>query len=376
MSEIQNLLDSTNMLIIFGVIGYLIMIFVVVIDYRYNLGNSLKIWLNLVGLCVLDLFHSRTKTHPWKKVAESTHLRFVPGKTYDLAEVTGGDRGKTITLKVKQKILCIKYTSISVNNLVFSDQTLGTEENIIEILGLMNTSFPLKGLLKIEQYGQNISYEQFGVEYDKKYLQFIITFLSDIAELYPKVVPMGGIAIKMLQQSSVDNNNQLALQILPQLLQDIAINTKTNLEAKMVNLLCVDCFSFCSVHEIETQWDDMLIYYGCRICHQSRTYLEVTDGIVAVLDKEMDDLYIENDDGLCINWFKFRRPFDFDSVVIKQASDEDVERFAIQIGNDTDIIRRSQYSQIDCLVSSDCNLSLNTMRILQYLFKTASLARF
>lgn len=44
------------------------------------------------------------------------------------------------------------------------------------------------------------------------------------------------------------------------------------------------------------------------------------------------------------------------------------ERFAVQVGNDTDPVRRPTYAQMRCLVSPECGLSENTMRILQRTF--------
>ena len=52
-------------------------------------------------------------------------------------------------------------------------------------------------------------------------------------------------------------------------------------------------------------------------------------------------------------------------IIIVQASDEDVERFAVQIGNDTDGIRKPIYKDIRCTISPGCKLSENTLRILR-----------
>lgn len=67
------------------------------------------------------------------------------------------------------------------------------------------------------------------------------------------------------------------------------------------------------------------------------------------------------------NWLKQNFLFDFDSVEIVDATHEQVELFAIQIGNDTDEIRKKQYENMDCLVLN-CELSENTIRILQRTF--------
>lgn len=69
-----------------------------------------------------------------------------------------------------------------------------------------------------------------------------------------------------------------------------------------------------------------------------------------------------------INWLARRALFDFDWVEIVQATDEDVERFAMQVGNDTDPFRRPRYPNMHCVIGPDCNLSENTLRILHRTF--------
>ena len=58
----------------------------------------------------------------------------------------------------------------------------------------------------------------------------------------------------------------------------------------------------------------------------------------------------------------------FDEVEIVQATDEDVERFAVQVGNDTDPKRKPRYQEMRCVVSPECRLSENSMRILERMF--------
>jgi hypothetical protein len=60
--------------------------------------------------------------------------------------------------------------------------------------------------------------------------------------------------------------------------------------------------------------------------------------------------------------------FDFDQVEIIQASDEEVERFAVQVGNDTDLVREPRYREMICKIGPECRLSENTIRILEKMF--------
>ena len=110
-----------------------------------------------------------------------------------------------------------------------------------------------------------------------------------------------------------------------------------------------------------------MIYYGCRECHQSKSYY-LADRVIAVLNSGMETDAVERSNTLHVNWLKHRELFDFDGVEIIQATDEAIERFAVQVGNDTNPNRRPRYKQMQCTVSKNCALSQNTARILQHTF--------
>ena len=97
--------------------------------------------------------------------------------------------------------------------------------------------------------------------------------------------------------------------------------------------------------------------------------------VVAVLDVGWTvETQNQEENLLRVNWLQRQELFDFDWVEIIQATDEDVEDFAMQVGNDTDDWRTSRYRQMRCLISADCKLSENTMRILRDLFGEVSIA--
>jgi hypothetical protein len=57
------------------------------------------------------------------------------------------------------------------------------------------------------------------------------------------------------------------------------------------------------------------------------------------------------------------------------ANDEDIERFVVQVGNDTDPFRKPRYWQMTCTIGSACRLSENTLRILEKMFGRVELER-
>ena len=152
------------------------------------------------------------------------------------------------------------------------------------------------------------------------------------------------------------------------LLRSIEAETRDRLSAHSSRLLCPRCLVRFYANEVLVTDLPPFVYYGCRACGQSREFLEWPDEVVTVLDKGMDAAYIEQDGLLRGNWLQFRSLFDCDWVEIIQATDEDVERFAVQVGNDTDLFRKPHYQTMPCLVNPKCRLSDNTLRILEHIF--------
>ena len=95
--------------------------------------------------------------------------------------------------------------------------------------------------------------------------------------------------------------------------------------------------------------------------------------VVVVLDNRVGPRQVETEDQLRVNWFQHQALFDFDQVEIVAASDEQVERFAVKVGNDTDPIRKSYYQSMACSIDATCNLSENTVRVLDNIFGEVSL---
>jgi hypothetical protein len=152
------------------------------------------------------------------------------------------------------------------------------------------------------------------------------------------------------------------------LLRSIELETTARLYPLMESLVCPRCLVHCHAHWIDVPGVMPLVYYGCRNCGQSREFLEWTGNIVTVLDTEMAEPFVEQDDTLRGNWFVLRTMFDCDRVDIIRTTDEDVERFAMQIGNDTDEVREARYKEMQCVIDPACELSKNTIRILQHMF--------
>jgi hypothetical protein len=225
----------------------------------------------------------------------------------------------------------------------------------------------VKGRFYASNHGRKIVYRQEGFEHYVEYLQFVLDTLKDLIEIYPAVVGLGGEVVPVLYR--IARSDHVLQHVARELLFDIGKDTKKQFRKRSPHLLCPECWVHYDAHSVNVSWSRHITYYGCRACGQSRSYLPV-DGrrLVALLDRESDIEKTIDNRQIRVNWIEYRKPFDFEEVEILQATDEDVERFAVQMGNDTDPFRSSRYKKVCCTISSDCRLSENTMRVLQKVF--------
>jgi hypothetical protein len=186
------------------------------------------------------------------------------------------------------------------------------------------------------------------------------------------LVSLGGAAVESLQALAESRNiplNRLAVRLL----KSIEMETTARWAEKAATLLCPHCLVRCQAHLISLSWQPDLTFYGCRACNQSQEFLEGINHVVAVLDAVWLEAQLRQQETLRVNWLIRRTLFDFDRVEIVQATDEDVERFAVQVGNDTDSGRKPRYSRIACTIEPECHLSENTLRVLRRIFGEVSI---
>jgi hypothetical protein len=237
-------------------------------------------------------------------------------------------------------------------------------EEIVQLL-ISNPGFKSRGEIRAQRGGEKLIYEQEWIETDPNYLQALLELTIQLLGNYSKILALGGEAVPGLQ--SLANNYASPLQwTARQLLVDIGEETCRRLKPLLADRFCTRCLTCCAEHELKVSWLRLVNYCGCRTCGQSRQFLK--GPLIAVLDSQMETKRTEQPEGWYINWLQRREPFDFSRVEIVQATDEEVERFAVQVGNDTDKWRKPRYKQMSCVVSAQCWLSENTLRILERMF--------
>jgi hypothetical protein len=313
------------------------------------------------------------KINPWQNLADANNFSFVPGSLGGYGQVSGGYHGHHLMLTQMGRST---YIAVFVNHSPrnsraltnkFDDRANFTVADIFNSLtppGVLDT---LKGEILAGASGQTISYKQSGIEKDTKYLQSVFDLLCNLAEAYPRVASLGGVAVPVLNTMATDKSHKLR-RFAASLLQNIASKTSAQLAWVTSDLLCPHCLVYCGPNSLRLPQFGTVTYYGCRACSQSQDLLAWEGWIIAVLDNGMVKEQSQQDKILRANWLIRRELFDFDEVQIVQATDEEVERFAVQVGNDTDAIRKPRYRKMRCTVSTDCQLSANTMRILKRMF--------
>ncbi len=180
---------------------------------------------------------------------------------------------------------------------------------------------------------------------------------------------LSGEVIEPLMATLAQDSNASFRERTVWVLKRVAEETTTRLAINAPHLLCSRCLVRCHAHQVHLSWRrKTFTYYGCRACRQSREFFDWPGEIVAVLDQEMSAGQAQAEGVLRVNWLKRGSLFDFDRVEIVTSGDEQVERFAVQVGNDTDSVRRPRYKEMPCQVVSNCRLSENTLRILKNTF--------
>ena len=178
---------------------------------------------------------------------------------------------------------------------------------------------------------------------------------------------IGGKAVEPLQRFAEAQTNQAVRRAALTVMNYIEEETSARLANVVDRLWCTDCLVKCTRHRVRLSFVDTLSFYGCRACYQSETF-HYLDRVEIVLDRDRKNEQIEAHNYLYVNWFERDSLFDFDRVRIIHATDEEVERFAVQVGNDTNPVRQARYRQMRCRVEPDCLLSENTLRILRNTF--------
>jgi len=208
-------------------------------------------------------------------------------------------------------------------------------------------------------------YEQGYIERSRQSVKKCADLIVEMVDVYSALALSGGKTVPFLKRMIENEDNK---SIATELLKDISRKTTARLKDRISTVLCAFHHTRFKQYKTLSESFELLPYYGCRICRQSHEIFEGIRHVVAILNNRNTEEHSMQDGTLRVNWLKRRSLFDFDEVEIIHATDEDVERFAVQVGNDNDPVRRPLYKKMRCTVASDCKLSENTLRVLLNMF--------
>ena len=196
--------------------------------------------------------------------------------------------------------------------------------------------------------------------------------LFRFAQHLEKVLILGGEVVPVLLDLKFTATDPFQ-NVRVELTQCINSKTTAELQPRLTSLTCSQCLARFTEHRPyrEGRLEIRTTYCGCRICHQSRAYYA---SVICILDSTQSETVIRDKQGDRINWFMLQVPFDFDRVEIVNATDEEVERFAVQCGNDMDYFRRALYAKTVCSISPSAQLSENSIKVLKQVFDTVEIS--
>lgn len=304
----------------------------------------------------------------WQEVADALRLTFLPGQWYTEALLFGVYRGCRLDLAIGKEIDGDDYIRLTASpEGSAATQPEPSKQTLWDLLTLSREPFHIKASISPQPSGRHFTYQQPGAEYDTRYLRFLLAFLSRLSRAYPAIAGLRAELGPSLQ--AIARCRGLSLQpVARQLLLDMGQEPGVEAPPNLNSVICQDCLAPYESTSSSLLPVDPNAVAACPVCGKRQGYFA---GIVeAVLDQNMGDAQIIQGVTLRVNWLKRRTIFDFDRVSIAVASDEEVERFAVQVGNDTDSTRQARYKVMACLVSPGCALSENTRRILGRTFGT------
>lgn len=253
-----------------------------------------------------------------------------------------------VNLLVSEKLQLLYEEKITSNNkeiVVVADQVFDTDENI---------EFYLKSnLVAVFKKQDIVSF----YEYENFTPNTLDNLLDEFLLTWNGIVSLGGDSIKKIYHRGLGTNSQYILNCI---LTDICEETKRQFDENEGNLICSKCFE--RYQKINDYKENSLVYYGCPNCKQTNRFYSGIAEIVCLLDDRIPLGHYVKNDILYLNWSVISKDFDFDRIIIQNATDLDIERFVVNMSD------RGLLNFQKIKLTTTCSLSDNSRKILSKYF--------
>ena len=115
-------------------------------------------------------------------------------------------------------------------------------------------------------------------------------------------------------------------------------------------------------------------FLGCRVCH-STIFGANVPVVYLVLDRTLERDAEVFTDKVIINRLKHLHPVDFNHIHIGPCEKEDIRSLCIELGNDTDPLRRKAYINAHCSIGAGANVDDEIFNLLSNQFKSVHFVR-
>lgn len=129
--------------------------------------------------------------------------------------------------------------------------------------------------------------------------------------------------------------------------------------------LCSTCFTRFEPKYHQLSITNKIKCYVCMSCGKAGGMLFDVNEIIAVLNKEMEENFIQLQGVIRVNWLKNRIMFDMDRIEISSVSDQDVIELVEVIKSDSDEIRAKNRKKILCSIKENVSLEPATLEMLR-----------
>ncbi len=204
----------------------------------------------------------------------------------------------------------------------------------------------------------------------KKELKLLIPLLTDPHMTIRREVisPVAGIGTRVIGNLFDAYNTEKTQEIKNLILKELEnLTAKTHhLKDNYKLLFCPKCLRKFDEFRLRINLFKSLYYYGCREC-KGKKCVEGVREITVLLDHHTDHFMTLEDDVLFVNWFRKRKPLDFDSAKIVDATGKDIKEFLTVFLEDEMNLKGN--GKLPVKIDKDCKLDDKINSLLNSYFK-------